>query len=149
MDKTIDIATDSSYTICKVSLDSSLKEELSSTILSNLNTLYQASIQNKSYSEISDNFKNDLSSLYNQLRRSLAYKKINSIEFTDVDITTSTFNDDGMLELEVFADYKMSYNDEDTEDYVSYTVLLDYNDDSFVLSDFSYSHQEKSDVSYE
>lgn len=148
MEKNISLQSDSTYTLSKINLDTEVTTSLEKTIKESLNTLYKSAIQEKNYEDISSNFKNDLSSLYRSIKRSIksSSKVMKEINFTDVEIKSSMFNDKGNLEVDIFADYDMKYSyqgeEKQTEvsNYMSLSVELDSN---FEFLNIYTSYQER------
>lgn len=138
--KDILVSGDNTYTIAKLKLESDMKKNLNDDILNKLNILYTSSIDNKKYNDISDNFSNDLSNLYRSIKRSLN-DSITSFEFSDITINSTYLNDDGMLSLEIFADYDIVVNGEEKSDYLSLEVIYSYDDNEFNLYDINNSYQ--------
>lgn len=146
MEKNISLQSDSTYTLSKINLDTEVTTSLEKSIKESLNTLYKSAIQEKNYEDISSNFKNDLSSLYRSIKRSMksSSKVVKEINFTDVEIKSSMFNDKGNLEVEIFADYDMKYSyleeEKEVSDYMSLSVELDSN---FEVINVYTSYQER------
>ena len=130
-----------------------LSDDLTNSIESNLkdalNLLYKSAVDGKDYDEINE-FKNDLSSLYRSVKRSMnsSSKSVEEIEFTNVELKSSMFNEKGKLEVEIFADYDMRYvnnnvsNGKNIEvsDYMSLAVELD---DNYEIINIYTSYNEK------
>lgn len=148
MEKNISLQSDSTYTLSKINLDTEVTTSLEKAIKDSLNTLYKSAIQEKNYEDISSNFKNDLSSLYRSIKRSIksSSKVMKEINFTDVEIKSSMFNDKGNLEVDIFADYDMKYSYQGEEkqaevsNYMSLSVELDSN---FEVLNVYTSYQER------
>lgn len=132
MDKEITLTSNSTYTLSKINLDDEVTSSIEKDLKDDLNVLYKASIESKNYEELPE-FKNDLSSLYRSIKRSMnsSSKSVKEIDFTNVEVKSSMFNDKGNLEVEIFADYDMKYiyyNSEkevNVSDYMSLAVELD------------------------
>ena len=104
MDKEISLASNSKYTLSKVNLSDDLTNSIESNLKDALNLLYKSAVDGKDYDEINE-FKNDLSSLYRSVKRSMnsSSKSVEEIEFTNVELKSSMFNEKGKLEVEIFA----------------------------------------------
>jgi len=152
MDKEITLTSNSTYTLSKINLDDEVTSSIEKDLKDDLNVLYKASIESKNYEELPE-FKNDLSSLYRSIKRSMnsSSKSVKEIDFTNVEVKSSMFNDKGNLEVEVFADYDMKYmyyNSEkevNVSDYMSLAVELD---DELEIINIYTSYNEKG-IAYE
>ena len=140
--KDISFEDNGTYTISKIKLEQDLKEEFKSDILDKINILYKASVDSKKYDEISNSFYNDLSNLYRSIKRSIG-SNISSFNFSFVSINSAMLNEEGMLCLEIFADYDLKVNDEEKSDYLSLRVIYSYDDGKFNLYDIDSSYQVK------
>lgn len=153
MKKDIPLSSSNIYTLSKIDLEQEMIQEMENTIKNTLNILYQGALNDERYEDISSPFKKDLSKLYESIKRTLKsnQQRIKSINFTDVQITKTMFNEKGMLDSEIFADYRMIYMtqengkeiEQETNKYMSLAVVFDEQDHEFVIDDIYTSYNVK------
>lgn len=124
------------------------EDELQKTVKEDLDKLYQAGIDGKSFDDIKGDFEykdsklDDLEDAYNMFERLLSNSGLRKIEFNEVNVEKISITEDGLLYVTVGADYeytaKAYLSDDDvvkTDDDTLY-LTFDYND-GFKLVDMS------------
>ena len=128
-------------------------DKIEKQISTDVTTLYNNAIENKSYEEIKNNFSyegdlNKMQDVYEDLKDDLisSYTNLNNIEYQSFDITDIEITMDGLLSLTVHAKYKytISYEEDgeaktteatDTNDSVS--LIYAYQDNTYKMVDAS------------
>lgn len=134
-------------------LSEKFKNDLTSKIKTNLQTIYDSAKDNKTFDDIKSNFEykgsdlSDIKSDYESLVSSLAStsNKLTAISFKEITLNSLKINEDGYLYVSVKAkyDYTVSYQSEDEtktnsdDDYDYIYLLFDYKDKTFKLIDSS------------
>lgn len=134
-------------------LSEKFKKDLTNTIKTNLQTIYDSAKDNKTFDDVKSNFEykdadlSDIKSDYESLVSSLSTtsNKLTTISFKEITLNSLKINEDGYLYVSVKAkyDYTVSYlSGEETKtnsdnDYDYIYMMFDYKDKAFKLIDSS------------
>lgn len=129
VEDTISVSNNTTYYLSNIDLNENLNTSIKSTATNTINNLYQSALENKTFDEIESSLTyenadlNDLKNNYNKLKNNIKISKLvlNSINFTNIDITNSSYDSNGLLQVSIDLNYYYTSSYTTSAETISYS----------------------------